>query len=113
LCSIGNGYIFLPRRQWSRWSFDDWPVCAKSVPLLFFFQSNELTPTIGSVAHNDAFLDIPGGWLDHHYVQLAKQLAWAGAGAGWTFVVTFIIMVRLPPPRSIGERLIGDATVCD
>jgi ammonium transporter, Amt family len=48
----------------------------------------------GSVTHNDAFTEIPGGWLDHHYIQLAKQLVWAVAGISWTFVITFIIMVR-------------------
>ncbi|KAL7421809.1 hypothetical protein Q5752_003580 [Cryptotrichosporon argae] len=45
-----------------------------------------------SVAANDGYADIPGGWLDHNYIQLAKQLAWASVGVGYTFVVTLAIM---------------------
>ncbi|KGB74494.2 amt family ammonium transporter [Cryptococcus deuterogattii R265] len=45
-----------------------------------------------SVAANDGFSVIDGGWLDHHYVQLGKQVAWACVGIAWTFVVTYAIM---------------------
>ncbi|WVR06998.1 hypothetical protein IAU60_004037 [Kwoniella sp. DSM 27419] len=45
-----------------------------------------------SVAANDGFSAIDGGWLDHNYVQLGKQVAWACVGLGWTFVVTYAIM---------------------
>lgn len=45
-----------------------------------------------SVAANDGFSAIDGGWLDHNYIQLAKQLAWACVGLGYTFVVTLLIM---------------------
>ena len=36
----------------------------------------------------DGIAQIPGGWLDHHYVQLAIQLADSSAGMGYSFVVT-------------------------
>jgi Amt family ammonium transporter len=44
------------------------------------------------VAANDGYSAIPGGWLDRHFIQLAKQLAWVCVGVGWTFVVTYAIM---------------------
>lgn len=45
-----------------------------------------------SVAANDGFSQIDGGWLDHNWVQLGKQVAWACVGLSWTFVVTYAIM---------------------
>ncbi|WVO16253.1 hypothetical protein L204_103926 [Cryptococcus depauperatus] len=48
--------------------------------------------TQSSVAANDGFANIGGGWLDHNYVQLGKQIAWACVGMAWTFVVTYAIM---------------------
>ncbi|WRT66318.1 uncharacterized protein IL334_003273 [Kwoniella shivajii] len=45
-----------------------------------------------SVAANDGFSQIDGGWLDHNYIQFAKQIVWALVGLGYTFVVTYAIM---------------------
>ncbi|KAK8864358.1 hypothetical protein IAR55_001605 [Kwoniella newhampshirensis] len=45
-----------------------------------------------SVAANDGFSAIDGGWLDHNYKQLYKQIVWALVGLSWTFVVTYAIM---------------------
>ncbi|KAF6756447.1 ammonium transporter [Ephemerocybe angulata] len=45
-----------------------------------------------SVAGFDGFTVIPGGWLDHHYIQLAHQLADSVAGFAYSFVVTTIIL---------------------
>ncbi|WVQ99365.1 hypothetical protein IAU59_006498 [Kwoniella sp. CBS 9459] len=45
-----------------------------------------------SVAANDGFSAIDGGWMDRNWVQLGKQVAWACVGLGWTFVVTYAIM---------------------
>ncbi|WWD02917.1 hypothetical protein V865_000960 [Kwoniella europaea PYCC6329] len=45
-----------------------------------------------SVAANDGFSEIDGGWIDHNWVQFAKQIVWALVGLGWTFVVTYAIM---------------------
>jgi ammonium transporter, Amt family len=45
-----------------------------------------------SVAGFDGITVIPGGWIDHHYIQLAYQLADSAAGVGYSFVVTTIIL---------------------
>ncbi|BEI87795.1 uncharacterized protein CcaverHIS019_0105130 [Cutaneotrichosporon cavernicola] len=45
-----------------------------------------------SVAANDGFSKIPGGWIDRNWIQLGKQVAWVCVGCGWTFVVTIAIM---------------------
>jgi len=31
---------------------------------------------------------IPGGWLDHHYIQLAFHLADSSAGLAYSFIMT-------------------------
>jgi ammonia channel protein AmtB len=41
-----------------------------------------------SVAGFDGFTVIPGGWLDHHYVQLGYQVADSLAGLSYSFVMT-------------------------
>lgn len=41
-----------------------------------------------SVAGFDGFTKIPGGWLDHHWIQLPKHLADSAAGLGYSFVMT-------------------------
>ncbi|KAJ2922702.1 hypothetical protein H1R20_g14395, partial [Candolleomyces eurysporus] len=45
-----------------------------------------------SVAGFDGIADIPGGWLDHNYIQLAYQIADSVAGFAWSFGVTTIIL---------------------
>ncbi|KAE9402383.1 ammonium transporter [Gymnopus androsaceus JB14] len=45
-----------------------------------------------SVAAFDGFTVIPGGWLDHHYIQLAYQLADSTATLSYSFVMTTIIL---------------------
>ena len=45
-----------------------------------------------SVAGFDGITVIPGGWLDHHYIQLGYQLADSCAGFGYSFVMTTIIL---------------------
>ena len=35
---------------------------------------------------------IPGGWLDHHYIQLGYQLADSVAGMSYSFVMTTVIL---------------------
>ncbi|KAG5338223.1 Ammonium transporter 1 [Termitomyces sp. J132] len=45
-----------------------------------------------SVAHFDGFTLIPGGWIDHHYIQLGYQLADSVAGLSYSFVMTTIIL---------------------
>ena len=45
-----------------------------------------------SVANLDGITPIPGGWIDHHWIQLGYQLADSCAGLGYSFVVTTIIL---------------------
>jgi len=45
-----------------------------------------------SVAAFDGFTVISGGWFDHNYIQLAHQLADSGAGLGYSFVATTLIL---------------------
>jgi len=45
-----------------------------------------------SVAHFDGVTIIPGGWLDHHWVQLGWQLADSACGFGYSFVMTTVIL---------------------
>ncbi|KAG6815036.1 hypothetical protein H0H87_005700 [Tephrocybe sp. NHM501043] len=45
-----------------------------------------------SVAGFDGFTVIPGGWFDHHYIQLGYQLADSVAGLSYSFVMTTIIL---------------------
>ncbi|KAL1405277.1 hypothetical protein Q8F55_008904 [Vanrija albida] len=47
--------------------------------------------TQASVAGFDGTTAIPGGWFDHNWVQLGKQIADGLSGFGWSFVVTTII----------------------
>lgn len=44
------------------------------------------------VAGFDGATEIPGGWINHNYVQLGKQIADAVSGMAWSFVVTTIIL---------------------
>jgi ammonium transporter, Amt family len=41
-----------------------------------------------SVAGFDGITEIPGGWLDHHYIQLGYQVADSMSGLGYSFVMT-------------------------
>jgi len=66
-----------------------------------------------SVAGFDGITVIPGGWLDHNYIQLAWQLADSCNGFGYSFVMTTVILwimhfipgLRLRAPE--GSEIIG------
>ncbi|KAG8695143.1 hypothetical protein FRC08_008008 [Ceratobasidium sp. 394] len=45
-----------------------------------------------SVAAFDGFTNIPGGWIDHHYVQLGYQLADSVACFAYSFAMTTLIL---------------------
>jgi Amt family ammonium transporter len=45
-----------------------------------------------SIAHLDGFTVIPGGWLDHNYIQLGWQLADSATGLSYSFVMTTVIL---------------------
>jgi len=55
-----------------------------------------------SVAANDGVLEIPGGWIDRHWIQLAIQLGWCAATTAWTGGVTFLIMLVIDHIPGIG-----------
>jgi ammonia channel protein AmtB len=46
-----------------------------------------------SIAGLDGITKIPGGWLDHNYIQLAWQLADSVTGLSYSFVMT--VRIRL------------------
>ena len=48
-----------------------------------------------SVAANDGYTDIAGGWIDGNYIQVGYQFAWICATWGWTFVVSWILMALI------------------
>ncbi|KAF1817524.1 ammonium transporter [Eremomyces bilateralis CBS 781.70] len=47
------------------------------------------------IAHLDGFSTIEGGWIVHHWIQIAYQLADSVAGGGYSFVGTCIILGAL------------------
>ena len=47
------------------------------------------------IAHLDGFSHIPGGWLNHHWVQLGYQLADSFAGGAYSFFGTCLILAVL------------------
>lgn len=47
------------------------------------------------VAATDGSTQIPGGWMNHHYIQLGYQLAASTSIAAWSFVVTSIILLAM------------------
>ncbi|KAF9029097.1 ammonium transporter [Hymenopellis radicata] len=70
-----------------------------------------------SVAAFDGFTVIPGGWIDHHYIQLGYQLADSVSGMAYSFVMTTIILwimhfipycdLRLPEDSSEEAQVVG------
>jgi ammonium transporter, Amt family len=47
------------------------------------------------IAHLDGVTEIPGGWLNQHWVQLAIQLADGVTGMAYSFVVSCVILFLL------------------
>jgi Amt family ammonium transporter len=45
-----------------------------------------------SIAATDGATDIPGGWLDGHWVQIGYQIADSVAATGYAFVVTYALV---------------------
>lgn len=44
------------------------------------------------IAHLDGVTEIPGGWINHNYIQLGYQLADSVTGFAYSFVGTCIIL---------------------
>ena len=55
-------------------------------------RSFALTYTRDYIAHLDGFTEIDGGWLNQHWIQLAKQLADSVAGFAYSFGGTCLIL---------------------
>lgn len=55
------------------------------------------------IAHLDGFSVIPGGWLNHNWIQLGYQLADSVSGFSYSFVMTCIILflMNLVPGLSL------------
>lgn len=55
------------------------------------------------IAHLDGATTIPGGWLNHNWVQLGYQLADSVAGFSYSFVMTCVILflMNLVPGLSL------------
>lgn len=51
-----------------------------------------LTCTSDYIAHLDGYTEIDGGWLNQHWIQLAKQLADSVAGFAYSFGGTCLIL---------------------
>jgi Amt family ammonium transporter len=47
------------------------------------------------IAHLDGFSEIDGGWLNHHWIQLAYQLCDGVTGMAYSFVLSCIILFLL------------------
>lgn len=47
------------------------------------------------IAHLDGYTQIPGGWLNGHWIQMAVQLADSASGMGYSFVMTSLILILL------------------
>ena len=63
------------------------------------------------VAHLDGFSVIPGGWLNHHYIQLGYQLADSVSGFPYSFGGTCIILGVMNFIPGLSLRATEDAEI--
>lgn len=47
------------------------------------------------IAHLDGYTEIPGGWINGHWIQMAIQLADSASGMGYSFVLTTLILILM------------------
>ncbi|KAH0555822.1 hypothetical protein GP486_006232 [Trichoglossum hirsutum] len=77
-----------------------------------------LVPSFSAdIAKLDGYTIIDGGWLNHNWVQLGKQLADATAGMSWSSFITLVILLAMEgftylrgKRRGPGSLLVTDAT---
>jgi Amt family ammonium transporter len=55
-------------------------------------KNSQLTASSDYIAHLDGVTEIPGGWINHNYIQLGYQLADSVTGFAYSFVGTCIIL---------------------
>lgn len=59
-----------------------------------------------SVAYNDGFTVIPGGWIDHNYGQVGIQLAYVCCVWVYVFVVSYLLMLIIDHIPVSGRSLL-------
>ncbi|KAH8675618.1 ammonium transporter [Xylariales sp. PMI_506] len=64
-----------------------------------------------AIAHLDFIQVIPGGWLDHHWIQMGYQLADSIAGGAYSFVLTTLILFVLNMVPGLRLRAREDAEI--
>ena len=111
-------------------------VASEALSLMFYTVTNRLSTSLTRlhnrdyIAHLDGFSEIPGGWLNHHWIQLGYQLADSVAGFSYSFFGTCIILflmnlipglsLRASPEAEaagideyeIGEYAVSDLEIC-
>jgi Amt family ammonium transporter len=62
-----------------------------------------MRPTSDYIAHLDGFSEIPGGWINHNWVQLGYQLADSVTGFAYSFFGSCLILflINLVPGLSL------------
>ena len=63
------------------------------------------------IAHLDGFTEIPGGWLNRHWIQLAYQLADSVSGFAYSFGGSCIILFIMNLIPGLGLRTSEEAEV--
>lgn len=63
------------------------------------------------IAHLDGFTEIPGGWLNQHWIQLAYQLADSVSGFAYSFGGSCIILFIMNLIPGLGLRTSEEAEV--
>lgn len=63
----------------------------------------DMRPASDYIAHLDGFSEIPGGWLNHNWVQLGYQLADSVTGFAYSFFGSCLILflINLVPGLSL------------
>lgn len=66
-----------------------------------------------SIAATDGATEIPGGWLDGHFVQLGYQLADTVAATAYAFVITYclVALIDCVPGLEVSDRSISHVKV--
>jgi Amt family ammonium transporter len=63
------------------------------------------------IAHLDGFSEIPGGWVNHHWIQLGYQLADSVSGGAYSFGGTCIILFLMNLIPGLSLRATEEAEI--
>lgn len=77
------------------------------------FIGNVLTAFFAAdyIAHLDGFTEIPGGWVNHHWIQLAYQLADSASGGLYSFCGTCLILFVMNLIPGLSLRVTEEAEI--